>query len=221
MDNRVLGSLQNKNNCSKFTKNKGKFVIDERASLNEDKCYETNGDKQNNNVNEYMLSNFASCECSLDSVLKTSTDNNGVVIRDGYGISNCNVDGDTGLRVGKVERRFKSDLQLFPRPYLTTPSVARGEFNPNLESRLLNSQQNKKHSQMQTVTEQNIFEPMVGSLKKTVQDPLHIIQEFVTPDWVRGGIPSRDSVKYLDYMLRSSDSDVVKNLLKYKTQWLN
>ena len=42
MDNRVLGSLQNKNNCSKFTKNKGKFVIDERASLNEDKCYETN-----------------------------------------------------------------------------------------------------------------------------------------------------------------------------------
>ena len=30
------------------------------------------GDKQNNNVNDYMLSNFASCECSLDSVLKTS-----------------------------------------------------------------------------------------------------------------------------------------------------
>lgn len=221
MDNRVLGSLQNKNNCSRFGKNTGKFVLDERASLNEDNCYETNGDKQNNNVNDYMLSNFASCECNLDSVLKTSTDNNGVIIKDGYGISNCNVDGDTGLRVGKVERRFKSDLQLFPRPYLTTPSVARGEFNPNLESRLLNSQQNKKHSQMQTVTEQNIFEPMVGSLKETVQDPVHIVQEFVTPDWVRGGIPSRDTVKYLDYMLRSSDSDVVKDLLKYKVQWIN
>ena len=46
MDHRVLGSLQNKNNCSRFSKNKGKFVIDERASLNEDQCYETNGDKQ-------------------------------------------------------------------------------------------------------------------------------------------------------------------------------
>ena len=220
MDNRVLSSLQNKNNCSRFNKNTGKFVIDERASLNEDQCYETNGDKQNNNVNDYMLSNFASCECNLDSVLQTSTDNNGVLVKDGYGISNCNVDQDTGLRVGTVERRFKSDLQLFPRPYLTTPSVSRGEFNPNLESRLLNAQQNKKNGQMQTVTEQNIFEPMVGSLKETVQDPIHIIQEFVAPSWVRGGIPSRDIVKYIDYMKRSTDSDVVKNLLKMKTQWI-
>ena len=31
-------------------------------------------------------------------------------------------------------------------------------------------------------------------------------------DWVRGGLPSRDVVKYLDYMERSTDSDVVKNL---------
>ena len=221
MDNRVLGSLQNKNNCSRFSKNKGKFVIDERASLNEDQCYETNGDKQNNNMNDYMLSNYASCECSLDSVLKTSTDNRGVIVKDGYGISNCNVDGDTGLRVGKVERRFKSDLQLFPRPYLTTPSVSRGEFNPNLESRLLNSQQNKKHGQMQTVTENNIFEPMIGSLRETVQNPMHLIQEHVSPDWVRGGIPSRDTVKQIDYMLRSSDSPIIKELLKTKTQWIN
>ena len=220
MDNRVLSSLQNKNNCSRFKKNTGKFVIDERASLNEDPCYETSGDKQNKNANDYMLSNFASCECSLDSVLKTSTDNNGVIIKDGYGISNCNVDEDSGLRVGTVERRFKSDLQLFPRPYLTTPSVRRGEFNPNLESRLLNAQQNKKHSQMQTVTEQNIIEPMIGSLRETIQDPMHIIQEYVSPDWVRGGLPSRDVVKYLDYMERSTDSDVVKNLLRIKTPWI-
>ena len=221
MDNRVLGSLQNKNNCSRFSKNKGKFVIDERASLNEDQCYETNGDKQNNNANDYMLSNYASCECSLDSVLKTSTDNRGVIVKDGYGISNCNVDGDTGLRVGKVERRFKSDLQLFPRPFLTTPSVSRGQFNPNLESRLLNSEQNKKHSQMQTATETEIFEPMIGSLKETVQNPVHLIQEYVSPDWVRGGIPSRDTVKQIDYMLRSSDSPIIKKLLQTKTKWIN
>ena len=55
---------------------------------------------------------------------------------------------------------------------------------------------------MQTVTEQNIFEPMVGSLRETIQDPSHIIQEFVTPDWVRGGIPSRDVYKLMDYNKR-------------------
>ena len=148
MDNRVLSSLQNKI-IAQDLKNTGKFVIDERASLNEDSCYETSGDKQNNNANDYMLSNFASCECEvLDSVLKTSTDNNGVIIKDGYGISNCNVDEDSGLRVGTVERRFKSDLQLFPRPYLTlNRQLEEANLILNLESRLLNAQQNKKHSQ--------------------------------------------------------------------------
>ena len=73
---------------------------------------------------------------------------------------------------------------------------------------------------MQTVTEQNIIEPMIGSLRETIQDPMHIIQEYVSPDWVRGGLPSRDVVKYLDYMERSTDSDVVKNLLRIKTPWI-
>ena len=33
----------------------------------------------------------------------------------------------------------------------------------------------------QTVTEQNIIEPMIGSLRETVQDPDDIIQEHVSP----------------------------------------
>ena len=220
MSNRVLSSISQPNNCSKFN-NKGKFEIDKNTKLIDDVCYESGENKQNNNINDYMLSNYASCECDLNNVLQTSTDNRGVTIKDGYGISECNIDGDSNLRIGEFKRHYKSDQQLFPRPYLTTPMISKGKAKPNLESKLINSQQVKKHSQMQYVSEQNMYTPMVSSLQETVQAPEHIIQEFVSRDWVRGGIPSRDTVKYLDYMNRSSDSDVIKNLLKQKTGWIN
>ena len=216
--NRQLKSLNVENNCSKF--NSEKFHIDSKTNIKDDVCHETGNDKQNNNVNDYMLSNFSSCECSLDNVLKTANNNRGLIIKDGYGVSECNVNKDSVLRQGAFERHYKSDLQLFPRPFLTTPDTSRGQLKPNLESKLQFSQIIKKHGQMQNYDQNYIYTPLVNNLQRNVQNPIHIIQESVSRDWVRGGIPSRDSVKYLDYMNRSKDSDVIKNLLEQKVGWL-
>ena len=217
---RNLSSLQTKNNCSKFGNNE--FVIDGNTKLKDDVCNESNGDKQNNNINDYMLSNYASCECSLDNVINNSIKNNGVLVKDGYGISDCNIDDDSLLRIGKYDRHYKSDLQLFPRPYLTTPLVNRGKANQNLESKLLHSQQILKHRQMQNVDLiNNIYTPLVPNLRNNIQNPSHLIQEHISKYWVRGGIPSRDSAKYEDYMNRSSDSNVIKDILSKKYSWLN
>ena len=136
-NDRQLKSLNVKNNCSPFKYNDN-FIIDDKTKIKDDTCNENGDIKQNNNINDYMLSNYSSCNCSLDNVLKTSTNNRGVLIKDGYGVSECNIKGDTNLRQGKVERHYKSDLQLFPRPYLTTPSNILGDFKPNLESKLIN-----------------------------------------------------------------------------------
>lgn len=217
--NKRLPSLKSESNCSAFKENKN-FVVDTQTNFKNDKCYERTGDNQNNNVNDYMLSNYRACDCNLGNVLKTSSNNRGITVKDGYGISECEIDNDSNLRFGQTERRYKSDLQLFPRPHLTTPSVNRGKVKPNLESKLLASQQIKRHKQMQFVDESRVFTPLVQNLSNNVQNPTHIIQETVNRRWVRGGIPSRDVVKYNDYLNRSSDSDIVKNLLLDKVRWL-
>ena len=206
-------------NCSKFDFG-NQLIFDSKTKLKDDVCNETGENLQNTNINDYMLSNFASCECNLDNVINTSLDNRGVIIKDGYGVSECNVEKDTGLRIGDVERHYKSDLQLFPRPYLTTPLINRGKAKPNLESKLLNAHMIKKHGQMQNVDNERIYTPLVANLSRNIQAPEHIIQEYVSNDWVRGGIPSRDTVKYLDYMNRSTDSDVIKGLLQDRTKWI-
>ena len=218
-NDRQLKSPNVQNNCSNFQSDN--FVIDTRTKLKDDVCNENGDNKHNNNINDYMLSNYASCDCNLGNILKTSTNNRGTIIKDGYGISNCNVNKDSTLRQSQVDRHYKSDLQLFPRPYLTTPSTISGQFKPNLESKLINAQPIKKHRQMQYVNQNNIFTPLVPNLQKNVQNPIHIIQQDVSENWIRGGIPSRDYVKYTDYMTRSSDSGIIKQLLQNKTKWFN
>ena len=216
-NDRQLKSPNVQNNCSAFQSTN--FVIDSKTKLKDDVCNENGDNKQNSNINDYMLSNYSSCDCSLDKVLKTATNNNGIIIKDGYGVSECNVNKDSTLRQGQVDRHYKSDLQLFPRPYLSTPSTIRGQFKPNLESKLLNSQIIKRHKQMQYFNQDNIFTPLVPNLQNNVQNTEHIIQQDVINNWVRGGIPSRDTVKYNDYMQRSTDSDIIKQLLQNKTNW--
>lgn len=217
-NNRVLQSLKSGNNCSNLEQ---KFKIDELTRLNNDICYNSGELGQNNSINDYMLSNYASCECNLSSVLDISTSNRGLIVKDGYGISECNVNNDTELRHGDQKRRNKIDQQLFPRPFLTTPDISRGEFKPDLESRMLSSLQVVKHRQMQNVSENNIYTPLTPNLASTVQDPIHIIQESVNVKWVRGGIPSRQAVKDYDYNKRTNDNSTIKQLLMKKKQYLN
>ena len=43
---------------------------------------------------------------------------------------------------------------------------------------------------------------MIPRLSKEVQNPIHIIPEDNSEGWVRGGIPSRDVYKLMDYNQR-------------------
>lgn len=216
--NRKLASYRTKNNCSNLNQ---KFVIDEQTSLNDDVCHNNGKNYQSDSVNDYMLSNYASCDCDIKNVVKVSTENRGLTIKDGFGISECNVDSESGLRIGEVKRHHKVDQQLFPRPFSTTPFIQKGEPKPDLESRLLSSLQTLKHKQMQNVSvENNIFTPMTSNLAATIQDPIYIIQQDVSRTWVRGGIPSRQGVKDFDYFANSRDNNRIKQLLRSKKNYL-
>ena len=77
-NDRQLKSPNVKNNCSAFQSTN--FVIDSKTKLKDDVCNENGDNKHNSNINDYMLSNYSSCDCSLDKVLKTATNNNGIII---------------------------------------------------------------------------------------------------------------------------------------------
>ena len=43
---------------------------------------------------------------------------------------------------------------------------------------------------MQNFDQNNVYTPLVPNLQNTIQQPIHIIQEAVNDNWLRGGIPS-------------------------------
>jgi len=182
INNNDSGNNNISENCSKFGDNNSNsnFILDSNTKLKDDVCNEKGTDIQNSNINDYMLSNYSSCDCSLDNVMNTSMNNRGIIIKDGYGISECNIDSDTNLRVGDFKRHYKTDTQLFPRPYLTTPSITRGQMNPNLESRLQASLMSKRHGQMQNVDQSRNMSPltpnMINAIKGAQQNNMRFSQ---------------------------------------------
>ena len=57
-------------------------------------------------------------------------------------------------------------------------------------------------------------------LAATVQDPIHIIQQDVNRTWVRGGVPSRQTVKDADYFENSADNSRIKAMLRNSKRYL-
>ena len=153
--------------------------------------------------------------------MEASLNNNGIIIKDGYGVSDCNVEKDTTLRVGNVERHYKSDLQLFPRPFLTTPSTIKGKYKSNLESKLINSVIINKHRQMQNVNQDNVYTPLVPNLSRNIQNPIHIIPEDVRNDWVRGGISTTEFERFKDWTKTSNDTPEIKAALSKQLSYFN
>ena len=220
--NKILKSLNGGNNCTNFKNFKEKdFVIDQSTKFLNDQCFDEGELKQNNNVNDYMLSNYSNCDCKLDDVMEISNKNPGITIKDGYDVSNCNIDDSSKLRQGAFERHYKSRQQLFPRPFMTSPYIIKGEPKPDLETRIQSSIQSVKHGQMQNYDQDYIYTPLNEALMANVQNPNHIIPELVKNDWVRGGRPSRQDIKDNDYFSRSTDNNVVKGLLSKRKPWLS
>lgn len=219
-NNRTLRSLQNKNNCTDFSNNS--FSINEMTSLNDDKCENVARVRESTNINEYLVTNYASCTCDINEVLKTATGNQGLTVKDGYGLSECNIDKDSNLRIGDVNRHYKSDLQLFPRPFLTTPSVIKGQYDLNTENNLYSPLLNNKHKQLNNVDQDRIYTPLVENLQKNIQSPNFLIEEYVDKKWVRGGVNTKQIVTDIEYLAKSQDNIAVKNqLLKQKAYLTN
>ena len=112
------------------------------------------------------------------------------------------------LRVGKTRKNPKCPNQLFTRPYRTVPYMGRGSeihiLNHKLDMVKIQPER-KQCNTLSGITIGNIDPsqmPMIDHLKNNIQDPQHIVPEVALDGWVRGGAPSRQIVKDIEYLER-------------------
>ena len=204
------------------------------SKLNEDNdLIQTNVD-QSTGVGERMTTNlytpcqnFEKSQDFRDTVGSSSLG----PLKDGY-LCPSNVDVSSKYRVGAPKSCPKNTNQLFTRPYLTVPYMANGNLSVermDIESELITGDYEMDPLPLAGVsTFDNVLVPLTQNLKDTVQAPVHLVEEVADStvpnnyrdSWIRGGIPTRQEVKDVDYMQRSRDNDYVKELLLRKKGYL-
>ena len=199
------------NETRKYTtclQNDGKLKVNTLNSLNDDTCERLFRDKQSESPGIYNLSAYRNCECGVPAVIETAVENPEIQFKDGYGISECFIDDDSKLRIGKTRKTPKCPNQLFTRPYKTVPYMGRGSGNNFIESQLRPGEATVEKKQCNTLSGINIknidpnYMPMIDHLKHNIQNPQHIIHHDALEGWIRGGAPSRQIVRDIEYLER-------------------
>ena len=199
-------SNSNSNNCINNYKMESQFNLNNQSRLSYDKCEINTSENQSEYAGKYMTSNYHSCDCTGPNVSDIAYSQPNINYRDGYGHSSmngCNIDKDSVMRNGSIiTHQGNTPQQLFTRPYLTIPFMGRGVGNSCTESELLTGEQTGSKRQCNTLSEvtiNNSFTPLVPCLENNIQNPRNLIPEIAQRGWVRGGVPSRQIIKNIDY----------------------
>ncbi len=200
--------------CGKEIKNRIKKIEKKDSSvlskfngigtrLNDDNCFLSYKFSQSIGPGSYILQNFKNDE-SNQNATEFALNQNTVNIKNGFGVSGidgCNIEIDNELRIksGNVITNDKNINQLFSRPFLTVPYMGRGTGNPCFDTMIKPGEDTYQAKACNVKNQDTNFIPLVKCLKKNIQNPKHLITEDVDNNWIRGGLPSRQLVRDIEY----------------------
>lgn len=165
------------------------MVFLEENNLSQDQCALLTKELQNQSVTDYYLFNmYTTSTCDTDKLMDFTLNNPNLRFKDGFGnVSGCTVETDSEIRNSAKMTNFREKEQLCTRWYQATPNYGKGGLLPNIESRLLFSENTSHLRDCGHLAERSFdFMPMMGCLKKEIQNPEHIIMPYAksTRDYV-------------------------------------
>jgi len=174
--------------------------------IRDDRCYNTARTFQSYSICDYNTTAYKDCACGGQNVIDIAVAEPTLQFRDGYGwtsVDGCNVDVDSSLRNAHNLTNMRYIQQLYTPPYKTVPYMGRGPLaDAALEIILQSGEDTSQKKQCNTLSGVYIdrFVPLVPCLEQNIQNPVHLVEEVASRDWIRGGIPSRDIVRNTDYL---------------------
>ena len=206
--------LQSERNCINFDGTK-RFNVNYKAMSQDDKCFIDIDTRQSIGPGNYGVTNYFDCECMIPQTVKNATDNVTIPFKNGYGTEQaCVVDDGSKLRWGLTRKYPKCNQQLFTRPYLTVPLMAKGVYNCDEDSQLKFAEDTKIKRSCNTlsgITIPHQFTPLLDHLSFNLQRDIHLIQEVNSPSWRRGGADTRLVVRDYDYAARCNKAYMQKS----------
>ena len=157
----------------------------------------------------YRLDNTYSCDCNLKNVNQIRLSQPGIHIsgigKGWTGHNGCEVDKDTEVRFSELtDKRYIRQL-----PQLQNNGFfGKGPHDVDTESIIQSgniTRVDRPCNVLSGVSIDNLqpaLFPMIDRLKSEVQNNIHLIPEDSMTSWVRGGLPSRQIARNVDYINR-------------------
>ncbi len=187
------------------------FSLEKKASLKSDPASINLEIEQSFGPGNYHLDNMYGCDCTLEKAREVQLSQPNVNFNGGkgwMGEEGCTIDTDSKLRIGEDENSKltnKNFIHQYPN-LLNQGFFGKGVYNVDAETELRDSdmttEQRPCNALSGSTTLPYSITPMLAKLETEVQDTKNIIPEESMDSWVRGGLPTRQIVRNLDYMKR-------------------
>lgn len=184
----------------------GHFQLNTKASLDSDPAVINLEVQQSMGVGSYYLDNTYGCDCGLEKSREVQLSQPFVNFEGGkgwIGEKGCLIDNDSELRTNTLtNKRYINSLPTS----INDGYKGRGPYDNDTEAII--SQGNltslKKSCNVLSGSSTLPFSitPMIDKLKEEIKDTNHQIPEDSMKSWVRGGLPTRQIIRNMDYMER-------------------
>ena len=168
--------------------------------------YDELSTQQSMRVGAHELANFIPDDCGQLKARDVQTSQPGINFNAGHegGKNGCLIDPNSYLKFEEMTNKNVIN-QLTQRLTLTTPYI-RGLYDVDVESVLIPGEKSDIKRPCNVLTGKSLlthyYTPMIKKLREEVQNTDHIIPEDSERTWVRGGLPTRQIMRNIDYSKR-------------------
>jgi hypothetical protein len=93
------------------------------------------------------------------------------------------------------------------------PYLGRGSVNPVVESQIQQGETAVNKKSVTNTTEQSYIKyhhtPLLPSIKDKVTNPVHSVEGVASEGWIRGGVPSRELTRDIDYFNKHTSKQYI------------
>ena len=181
------------------------YTFDNMSRIGNDSCCIDQNTIQNSQACNYLLQNYFSADCSMKNAKALATTQPCINYSGGYGLAvgGCNVQESSRLMLGGVQTHPRCRIDLYQRPFATVPFLGRGSVDPILESQIQQGENITNKRTVTKLTEQSYLKyhttPLLPEVKENIQNPANLVEGVASEGWIRGGVPSRELTKDMNY----------------------
>lgn len=186
------------------------FTFDNMSRIGNDQCFIDQNTIQDAAACTYMTQNFFASDCSMRNPISLATTQPGIMYNGGHniGAGGCNVDTNSKLMIGTIQTHPKCRIDLFQRPFATVPFLGRGSVNPIMESQILQGEMNINKRSVTNLGEKSYIKyhqtPLLPVIRERMTNTTGKIESDASEGWIRGGVPSRELTRDVDYFNKHS-----------------